>query len=277
MKKLFFTLSILYLLVFQANSQNVFDQDHSKQFAGFLYNTNQYAYAAEEYERLVHFCPQDTTFKISLIRSYRKSENFSQANLRLQSFYNIYSDSFPANFATEFCKIQFASQQYSLAYQFLNQNKTLNYDSKTEIQMASLLLDKKWNDAYGFGVAHKPAATLKYAQMLIFTKDLESLSYKSPAFAACLSTVIPGSGKMYSKQSKDGIFSLLLIAASGWQAYRGFKKYGDNSTYGWIFASLTTSFYLGNIYGSFHAARKYNEKLDNTLVDKVKGIVFTDF
>jgi hypothetical protein len=96
-----------------------------------------------------------------------------------------------------------------------------------------------------------------------------SLSYKSPVSAVLLSTVIPGMGKIYCGRTTDGLYSLLLIGLSGWQAYDGFDKDGSKSTKGWIFASLGSVFYLGNIYGYVVSAKIYNRRIYK---DFLKGV-----
>jgi hypothetical protein len=62
-----------------------------------------------------------------------------------------------------------------------------------------------------------------------------------------------------------------------WQAYRGFSKSGKNSVYGWVFASLATGFYIGNIFGSHKSAKKYNKKIDDNLYNEAWHLVVDDF
>ena len=83
---------------------------------------------------------------------------------------------------------------------------------------------------------------------------------KSPALAGIMSAVIPGTGRFYSKDWKDGIVSMFFAGAMGFQAYRGFSKSSIKSTRGWIYGGIGFGFYLGNIYGSVQSAKFYNKK-----------------
>lgn len=91
------------------------------------------------------------------------------------------------------------------------------------------------------------------------SKQAKAFKPKKPWVAVMMSAILPGSGKFYTGNYKDGIFSLLVVGGSAFQAYRGFNKDGVSSTSGWIFAGLTTGFYAGNVYGSAKSAQVYNQ------------------
>ncbi len=80
--------------------------------------------------------------------------------------------------------------------------------------------------------------------------------YKSPWTAAILSTVLPGSGKVYTGNYVDGFFSFILNGLFIWLAYDNF----DNGRNGrGVLMSLIGGFlYAGNIYGSAASAQNYN-------------------
>jgi len=99
--------------------------------------------------------------------------------------------------------------------------------------------------------------------------------YKSPALSIALSSVIPGSGKVYSGAWKDAIVSFFFVATSAFQSYRGFEKNGVKSAYGWVFGGLATGFYLGNLFGSAKAAHMYNSNLKNNLKHKIEEIFYS--
>lgn len=93
------------------------------------------------------------------------------------------------------------------------------------------------------------------------------LNYKNPYWAGIMSAVVPGSGKMYAGRFKDGLFSLILVGLTGVVAYEGFHHDGLKSWEGWLFGSLSTGFYAGNIYGSVLAARQTNLTRENGILD----------
>ncbi|NPA80719.1 MAG: hypothetical protein GXO29_06700 [Thermotogae bacterium] len=82
---------------------------------------------------------------------------------------------------------------------------------------------------------------------------------KSPAVAAALSALIPGLGKAYAGRWKDGLYSFAInssLALGLYLAARDDSK-PRMAVYGLAFAY----FYLGNIYGSYVAVRKMNERI----------------
>jgi hypothetical protein len=91
-----------------------------------------------------------------------------------------------------------------------------------------------------------------------------AIHYRKPWVAASLSAVVPGAGKVYAGQWKDGLFSLLFVAINGYQSYRGFHQKGLQSARGWIFGGLALGFYTGNVYGSAQTVKRYNRKQDAT-------------
>ncbi len=108
------------------------------------------------------------------------------------------------------------------------------------------------NDENSLGLAYKS----------ILEKETQK---KSPALAGMMSLVLPGSGKAYSKNWKDGIVSLFFTAGMSFQAYRSFNKHGINNYRGWIYSGIGFGFYLGNIYGGIKSTKDYNRKKINNL------------
>ena len=87
-----------------------------------------------------------------------------------------------------------------------------------------------------------------------------TLDAKSPALAGLLSAVLPGAGKAYVGRWGDAVFSLLLVASPGAiSAYR-FYSTGPSSASAWVTGGFAAVFYFANVYGSFTAARIYNEQ-----------------
>jgi TM2 domain-containing membrane protein YozV len=92
---------------------------------------------------------------------------------------------------------------------------------------------------------------------------------KSPAAAAVLSALLPGSGKIYAGEVGDGIHSLVFIGLIGTLSVLSFRADGIDSVRGWIYASLGAVLYSGNIYGSIVSAGRYNRLREETLLEEV--------
>ena len=91
---------------------------------------------------------------------------------------------------------------------------------------------------------------------------------KSPVTAAVMSSLIPGTGKMYAGRLWDGFFSLTTISLTSWLAIDGFSKEGSGSTKGWIYGGLSAWFYAGNIYGTIVAVEQHNLALELAIIDE---------
>ena len=92
-----------------------------------------------------------------------------------------------------------------------------------------------------------------------------------------MSMLIPGTGKMYAGYWKDGLVSLLMTSMMAWQAYRGFDQRGIKSGYGWVYTGLATGFYIGNLYGTVKAVRKFNTHFKHQTIHKIEKITFSTF
>ncbi len=104
--------------------------------------------------------------------------------------------------------------------------------------------------------------TQRMAEMI----DLgNNLPRKSPALAGLMSAVVPSTGKLYVGRRSDAIVSLTLMGSAAWMSYRGFRDNGMDSIKGWSFATISSFFYLGNIYGSVGAAQNHNRSARSDL------------
>lgn len=90
--------------------------------------------------------------------------------------------------------------------------------------------------------------------------NLKNIKTKSPALAGISSAVIPGLGKAYTGKTGQGISSFLICAVLGVQAWEAYSKSSWRSPYFFLYSGLFGIFYTGNIYGSIHAARNYNNE-----------------
>jgi hypothetical protein len=258
------------------HSQDLYSLEQSQKYAEYLFSSKQHILAAEEYERLVFFDGNNVSFKYRLVRSYRLSGNLNTGIKRLYSFYGDSLSSMPQPLATEFIKMQLLEDSISVTEDFIRNSKTFSPDKKAAIHSCDLLLGNKYKEA---GIYVKQAAVSNItlpANIIRLTERAENVRFKSPFLAAGLSAVIPGTGKFYTKNWSDGIFSLLFVASNAWQAYRGFNRDGIKSAYGWVFSGLTASFYIGNIFGSVKAVKRYNTIKKNEISNQVYDLVRSD-
>lgn len=100
--------------------------------------------------------------------------------------------------------------------------------------------------------------------------ESSSIPQKSPLVAGLLSGIVPGLGKVYTGHTVDGVLSFLTIAGFGYAAYDGFATDGSSSVRGWVFGSLASGLYLGNIYGSVLSASIVRDEATRQLQMRIR-------
>lgn len=256
---------------FAGAQQNLFDYDHTLRFARHLSASGQYRFAADEYERLFFSNPSDTIVALELARNYRLGKMCEQSAWlfsELGQNDSVYNNS---NFNHEYlryalrCGVPFddyfshtsvlpsgVAVFYNLSYYWAtkNYNEVVRYNREQRT-----LLEQAYPELYHLGVMY----------------DLEKR--KSPALAALMSAVMPGSGKAYSDRWGDAVISLLFVGSNAWASYRAFNKKGVKSVNGWIFGTLAFSFYSSNIWGSAKAAKNYNSEVNQRYQRNAEAII----
>lgn len=261
------------LIITPLSAQNLFDETNTSKFAGYLYQTQQYSLAAQEYERLVFLAPSDLNYKLSLVKSYRLTGDYTLARKRFNGLFGDSIYSVNNTLSAEYLKSILLQEDLSSAQDFINRSKGLDLVSKTNYQSYIYLLGRKWKKADSV-LSSQPSSDQK---LVLLCQSGLRIHHKSPFLAGTFSAILPGTGKVYTGFWKDGIVSFLFVAANAWQTYRGFSKDGVRSTQGWIFGGLTAGFYLGNIYGSVKSAVKHNKRANDAIYNESKSIIFSGF
>lgn len=273
-------ISLLGIVIFHIqliHCQDLKDTEHTLKFADYLFKTKQYVLASEEYERLAFIDSTDLSIKYRLIQSYRFSERPKVALEKFTYFFNDNIDLLNSKLSEEYVKNLILEKDNQKAIHFLDKTMKLDIGTIETYQLGCILLERQWDNAFNFALKHSVTESKKNADLHVLAIRSKQLNYKKPYKAALFSSIIPGTGKMYTKNWKDGIISLMFVGVNAWQAYRGFNKYGKNSVYGWVFASLSAGFYAGNIFGSYKSAKKYNKKIDDEIYNETWHLMVDDF
>lgn len=259
-------LSVLFIFPVALGAQEL-KQDSLQMsgFARFLYDQQLYEFAAQEYERLSYLFPLDKQHLIMLLKSYRKLNQYdkieqkgSTLNLDHDQILKEYLLSLALNEQPDVAELVYDQHSGILSPA---ESKRLELDFKVmkqDWQAADQLYQK-------FGIQD--------AGYYALIKKGLSQKYKSPLQAGLLSAILPGSGRVYAKDSKDGIISFIFIAATSYQAYRRFSQGGIKSVGGWIYGGFATGFYIANIYGSVNAAKKFNKQQKAKLHAEGKNLI----
>ena len=260
-------LILFFLVSSDLFSQDLYSYENSVKFGEYLYHTNQFEFAAREFERCIFLKPDDQFSILYLFKTYRKIGEFSKAS-DIPNFNKFLGTN--AEFGSEYLKLLVQTKKYDEAVNFIS--KAAYFNEKPDLKLSICLLQKDW----------KSAAVFRDKNRLIVSKLLSDIvdkgllfRKKSPFLAGVLSAVIPGSGKVYAGRWKDGIISFLMTTTAGFVAIRGIKKDKSN-LYPWVMGTLSMVYYSGNVYGSTQAAKKFNKNKEDELVNQVLDFVLSD-
>jgi TM2 domain-containing membrane protein YozV len=242
----------------QTEQVNFYSLQNIRRFADNLFCERDYLRAALEYERLLKISFNDTLYvktaiSYSIIREYLLADKFFSELPPSSKFYDLSR--------LERMKLFFLQSDFTgLQRYFIDSLRTENnklFSGANKLFNVSLLLS-------GADLLPKDEFLLpfqKYEEEKIssFYESKKKPPYKNPALAGILSTIIPGSGKIYTGEIGDGIVGFLTSAIFSFIAYDSFKA--GHNTRGWVWTGVAAFFYAGNIYGSVAAAQIHNAKI----------------
>lgn len=248
----------------QTPATGFYDVENTLKFSDFLIRTRQYELAAQELERASFLAPGDRDVQLKLLQAYRLGGQYHQSIGTVERLYMNRLTEMPTDFGKEYLRSLILSGDYGRAGFFMEAADRLEPADRNNYTLSILLLNRNWEEARKFASENTPV-NLRLAGI---AGESESIRYKSAGLALAMSAIVPGSGKIYTRRWKDGLISLVFVAANAYQAYRGFNKHGTESVHGWVFGTLAAGFYAGNLYGSYKSARIYNNRLDEALQQK---------
>jgi hypothetical protein len=260
---------LLYLLSAPVFAQEVdlFNEKNTADFAQFLFQSNQYQYASEEYERLNFMAPDNKEYQLNLLKSYRFANEYSKG---INAFQHLVAP-------------DLSIQQEYVKLNLLDKNKLNIRTMIGGLDPGSTFRNNLDLTLRLISIPDQPI-TLNGIQrdkideglMGLYNESLD-LKHRSPFVAGTMSMIFPGTGKVYCGRWKDGLMSLIFVGTTAFQAYRGFYKKGTQSVYGWIMGGVSLGFYIGNIYGSAKAAKVYNAHQNTLFIDKTTDYYIDHF
>jgi TM2 domain-containing membrane protein YozV len=248
---------LLVLTTGFSQAQDIYTVNKSKEFASYLFKSGQYELSASEYERLLFLDKSNDSLKLALVNSYFNNGELERAVNRAESLYPV-AGQFTNPMADLYLQMLIIGKQFDKFDEkydklpIVEQKKSL-YELHREVMAGN------WSEVETkipqVGRAEHPSVS----NLKVLSTKANAFKHKKAWVAVIMSAILPGSGKFYTGDFKDGIFSFLVVGGTAFQAYRGFNQSGVSSTSGWIFASIATGFYAGNIYGSAKSAQVYNQ------------------
>ena len=249
--------------------RDYYSPENVLKFADFLYEQGDYLRAAGEYHRYLFYEPQESEeirYKIAIC--YRFGGKTEQAIQGFQTLLRMYPESQFANRAYyQIGATYFLTDQYEQSARFLHEVLPHITDARQHAEAEQLiglsyLLQKQWSEADEIFKKLGESDVIPVKEKAVvyhnYAEKGAHLPTRSPFLAGTLSTIVPGTGRLYTGRIGDALNSLLIIGVTGWQAYDGFHRDGLSSAKGWTLGTLCGIFYVGNIYGSVISARVYN-------------------
>ena len=248
------SLLLLCLQSKPATGQNLYDLKHSREFATYLMQTRQYPLALTEWQRVLFLQPCDTLAQLECLRAFRLAGEPLNGIRKINEWYP--DQTITPDFKREGIKLIISSGDFSGFDRWIASPPSLPEEESGYYQLGVALM--RWEGRNDPLPLTQQTFYPGYEHLLAIQNQAMAMKWKSPALSLALSAVIPGLGKVYTGDWKDGIISLLFVATNAWQAYRGFSQKGWGHPYGYIFGSLAVGFYGANLFGSWKSARDHN-------------------
>jgi len=102
-----------------------------------------------------------------------------------------------------------------------------------------------------------------------YNNERMALKFRSPVVAGILSAVIPGLGKVYAGKKKQGLGAFFPVLSSALLTWEAYNRGGLKDARFWIFGTIFTTFYIGNIWGSISAVSIKNQEINRSYENKI--------
>ncbi len=256
----------------------VIKADDQFQFAERYFDQGEYYRAIGEYERFIHFFPQDPRVALAMYKvalSYQQGERFAQA---IQSFHALIEKYENTELATKsyfkmsesYVKLKQFGNALTALDNLIRQSSDLDVKDEAYYKQGWIYLEMdEWEKAQASFAAITPQNkdTYRLKQLSDDINKRQSLKSKSPTTAGWLA-VIPGAGHLYCERYRDALIAFLLNGAMIYAAYEAFDH--DNEGLGGLICFFEAGLYSGNIYSAVNSAHKYNRKQKRDFLQYLK-------
>jgi len=257
----------------QDQDQDIYDYSHTLRYAHYLFISQNFTQAADEFERLLFMDPENDSISYFLLKSYRLDHNFNKGITRAE---RIFPDvtKMPESPALEYAKLNMLQGNYAQTLFLLNHNSKIAPSTRSLHRLNVSMLQTDLKQAHEVLRHDSIMLSNVYTPYMNLIYQGNHLKHKSPGLAMAFSAVVPGSGKLYSRDYKDAVVSFIFVGMSAFQAYRGFDKRGADSAYTWIYTGLAAGFYIGNIYGAYKSAKDFNLRQKSNYEKRVRDFIY---
>jgi hypothetical protein len=266
----------LFFFTSAIQAQDLYDVEHTRIYARHLYEDGKYAWAADEYSRLIKIKSNDS-FEILFLKANRLSGQPERAvSLTKRTLKDPIYWSTPV--LEEYVKLMLWAGEFQAVDSIRDSMMYVYMKIHQRYTFQELLLKQEWDAASGFFSIKKLAdpepQDTQYSMLLQRTVNLP---HRNPALAATMSALVPGSGKVYCGEWKDAIISFLFVTFSAYESAHAFKTAGAGSIMGYIYGGMAIGFYGGGVYGSYKSANRFNTRQNEEILEDAKAIIFSTY
>ncbi|MDX2190712.1 MAG: hypothetical protein SFY32_12695 [Bacteroidota bacterium] len=219
MNRLYLVLAFQIFFIFHNQCQSLFDFENSIRYGNYLLQNNAHKAAIVEYERASFLGKLPDTTQYKLIICYFKTNGKSSAFKKALEVSN------DTSFYIKKAKYLFdISGAYNMKK--LLSDSILNPKQKSIITADYYLFNGNWDASINTMQGNELLDGKFKAPRYPLAIEGFQMKKKSPFLAATFSTIIPGTGKIYTGEWRDGLFSVLLIAGSVLGTWRAGEIWG---------------------------------------------------
>ena len=238
---------LLFLAANTTNGQNLYDTAHTKAFAQYLYNTQQYRFAAEEYSRIADSaCSNCLDYALKSVECYEIVYDYKNALNQFEK-HILPQARIDTQYYFNYVKLLIKDHQYTSAYIYCDSVKA-PYTTK--------ILNIKYGLSVIEGYTPPSSQELIIPEFKVLADN--EIKQKRMFSAIAMSAIVPGSGRIYCGYVREGITAMLRSCFDYLHVVYGFRKYGFRDPYPLFFATVSVCFYIGNIFGTAKSVNKYN-------------------
>ena len=258
----------------------VLDADDQFAFAQNYFEAAEYEKTIIEFERFLHFFPDDPKVDSALHlmgRAYFQLGQYAEAIDAFGRHIRRNTDETGIAVSPEIAaSAWFASKSYeefgqtdrslAILHRFLAETDDPAIEDETHYRIGWVHIERhEWEKARNAFKSISDAGENRYNVLHIMSKleTADDIPRKKPGLAGAFS-IVPGAGYLYLGRYKDAATAFLLNAAligATWEAFDN-----GNEILGGVLGVVGAGFYSGNLYGSVSSAHKYNR-------DQVDGFI----
>ena len=262
-----------------ASSALVISADGQFAFAEKYFSSGEFYRAIGEYERFIHFFPDDDRLERAMHRigmSYYRGERFADAISAFREVIETFGETdLAVNAYLMISEAHTHLNQPARALANLHDLVSLSNDTNVKdeayyrtgwihLEMAA------WDKARSYFDRIGPPNRSKYRlQRLSAELEGESTIDKKHPKLAGFSSILPGAGYAYLGRYRDALTAFLLNGGLIYAAVTAFED--DNPALGGVVSFIGSGFYFGNIFGAVSSAHKYNRNQTVGFIERLKA------